>query len=79
VLQLAEERRELVSVMTAEDTFTGTVFYMDDLRASMEVLDFFGAKDGQRQFPLREMQVVTLGTQEEKMYKRLHEDRLKLL
>lgn len=79
VLQVAEKRGELVSVMTDEDTFTGTIASVDDLRASMEVLDFFGAKDGVRQFPLREMQVVTLGTQEESMYKRLHEDRLKLL
>ncbi|MCL1963788.1 MAG: hypothetical protein FWF69_01850 [Firmicutes bacterium] len=79
VLQLAQARGELVSVMTAEDTFTGMISYLDDLRATMEVLDFFGAKDGQRQFPLREMQVVTLGTQEEVMYKRLHAERLKLL
>lgn len=79
VLQLVERRGDMISIMTAEDTFTGTIIQLDDLRVSMEILDFFGAKDGERQFPLREMQVVAIDTQEERMYKRLHEDRLKLL
>ncbi len=79
MLEYAREHGDLVSIMTAEDTYTGRVTHLNDLRASMEVLDFFGAPDGVRQFPLREMQVVTLGTQEEKMYLRLSTDRLKLL
>lgn len=79
VLQLAAAEQRIVSVVTGEDTYTGWVRHLDDLRASIEVLDFFGAPDGERQFPLREMQVVTVDTQEERMYKRLNEDRLKLL
>ena len=79
VLGHALEKRKIVSILTAEDTFTGKLSYVDDLRATMEVLDFFGSPDGQRQFPLREMQIVSIDTQEEAMYKRLHEARLKLL
>ncbi len=79
MLSLAQQRQEMISIMTPEDTYTGTILQLDDLRVSMEVLDFFGARDEEKQFPLREMQIVTLDTQEERMYKRLHEDRLKLL
>ena len=73
------ERGEIVSILTAEDTYTGKVLHLDDLRANVEVLDFFGAPDGQRQFPLRDMQVVALDTQEERMFRRLSDERLKLL
>ena len=79
VLKLAMEREEIVSILTAEDTYTGKVLHLDDLRANVEVLDFFGAPDGQRQFPLRDMQVVALDTQEERMFRRLSDERLKLL
>lgn len=79
VLQLAARQKELVSVITQEDTYTGFVTLLDDLRVTVNLLDFFGTADGEHQFPLREIQIVTIGTQEEKMYKRLHEDRLKLL
>ncbi len=79
VLQHAQQTGEFVSVMTPEDTYTGRVVQVNDLRATMESLDFFGVPEGAKQFPLREIRVVTYGTQEEKMYKRLHEQRLKLL
>jgi len=79
VLQWAEEQGEIISIMTAEDTYTGSITQLDDLRMSMNLLDFFGAEDGQKQFPLREIQIVTLCTQEEHMYKQLKEERLKLL
>lgn len=79
LLEYARAHEALISLMTPEDTYTGRVTVLDDLRVSVETLDFFGARDGLRQFPLREIQVVTLDTQEEKMYLRLSEDRLKLL
>lgn len=79
MLRHAMDSGELVSVMTGDDTITGHISYVDDLRATMDALDFFGAPDGQRQMPLREMQVVTLGTQEERMFQRLMDARLKLV
>jgi hypothetical protein len=79
VLQLAAERQQIISLITAEETYTGTLTQVDDLRASMTTLDFFGEPEGTRSFPLREVQIVTLDTQEEKMYERLNRDRLKLL
>ncbi|MDR0897849.1 MAG: hypothetical protein LBN04_08335 [Oscillospiraceae bacterium] len=79
VLQLAAERGQIISLITAEETYTGTLTQVDDLRASMIPLDFFGEPEGQRPLTLREVQIVTLDTQEEKMYQRLNRDRLKLL
>lgn len=79
VLQLAHGKGEVVSIMTAEDTYTGRVIHLDDLRATLEVFDFFGSVEVERQFPLRDMLLVAVGTSEEVMYKRLNEERLKLL
>lgn len=79
MLQLALETGEVVSIMNAEDTFTGHMRQLDDLRATIEVFDFFGVPDGERQFPLREMTLVAMGTSEEQMYRLLNSERLKLL
>lgn len=79
LLQHAQKTAALVSVMTSEDTYTGRVLHIDDLRASIDVLDFFGVPEGEKQLPLREMRVVTYGTQEERMYQRLYDERLKLV
>lgn len=79
LLQEAQAENRLVSVMMEEETYTGTVQQVDDLRVSLDTLDFFGAPDGVRQFPLREVQAVSVDTQEEKMYVRLGENRLKLI
>lgn len=79
MLQLALENKEVVSIMTEEDTFTGRLVHLDDLRVSMEVFDFFGAVEGQRAFPLRDVQMVAYGTAEELMYRQLNDERLKLL
>lgn len=79
MLQLAMERKDVISVMTAEDTFSGRVTHLDDLRAKLDIFDFFGSPEGEKQFPLRDILLVTVGTNDEIMYKRLNEERLKLL
>lgn len=79
LLQLALDRAEIVSIMTEEDTYTGKVVHLDDLRATLDLFDFFGAVEARRQFPLRDITMVALGTSEEKMFRRLSEDRLKLI
>lgn len=79
MLQAAQAREAIVSVMTAEDTYTGRITYLDDLRVGMDAFDFFGGEDGQRQFPLRDLQMVALDTSEEKMFRMLSEARLKPL
>lgn len=79
VLQWAVDHKAVVSVMNDDDTFTGRVTYLDDLRIKMEVFDFFGTPEGEKQFPLRDMLMVAVGTSEEVMYEKLNAERLKLL
>lgn len=69
----------MTSVVSEEETYTGRILQVDDLRATMETLDFFGSGEGQRQFALRDLSLVELDTNEEQMYRRLSEARLKLL
>lgn len=71
VLQWAMEQKQLISLVTAEDMFTGSVLCLNDLRVTVDLLDFFGKPEGSRQFPLRDIQIMLIGSQEEKMYKRL--------
>lgn len=79
VFEMCKESDELVSVMTAEDTFTGTVVHLDDLRVTLDLVDFFGEPDTRTQFTLREIQLVGVRTSEERMFKRLAENRPKLV
>lgn len=79
LLQQAQRTGAIISIMTADDTYTGTITQLDDLRVTLQVMDFFGAPDGEQSFPLRDLTFVELDTNEERMYRRLSEDRLKLL
>lgn len=80
MLQHIRAADEVVSLMVGEeDSYTGKIIQLDDLRVSLDLYDFFGAVEGQQQFPLRDIVMVAVGTNEEKMYKRLNEERLKLL
>lgn len=79
VLGHIQQSGEVLSIMTKEDTYTGIITYLDDLRLSMDVYDFFGAVEGPQSFPLRDITMLTLGTNEEAMYKELNAERLKLL
>jgi len=71
VLQWAVGAGEIISIVTEEDMYTGTAANVNDLHISMELLGFFGKPEGNRQFPIRDIQMVMIDTQEEKMFKRL--------
>lgn len=79
VLQYAQGKQAISSIMSGEETYTGRIVQVDDLRVTLEMFDFFGAVEGQKSFPLREVSMVALGTSEEEMFRRLNEDKLKLL
>ena len=79
MLLLARERGEIISVMTAEDTFTGTVAQVDDLRVTLDLLDFFAEPDVRAQFALRDILLVGYDTSEEKMFRKLIQNRPKLV
>ena len=65
--------------MTAEDTFTGTVAQVDDLRVTLDLLDFFAEPDVRAQFALRDSLLVGYDTSEEKMFRKLIQNRPKLV
>lgn len=79
VLLKAQEEGELISIMTAQDTYTGSVVFVDDLRVTVDLVDFFGAPDARVQFALRDILLIGYGTSEEKMFKKLSENRPKLV
>lgn len=71
VLQWAIGAGEIISVITEEDMHTGVVTNVNDLHVTMDLLGFFGKPEGSRQFAIRDIQVVLVDSQEEKMFKRL--------
>lgn len=71
VLQWAVDTGEIITIVTELDMYTGTATNVNDLYVSMDVLDFFGKPEGSRQFSIRDVQIVLIDSQEEKMYKRL--------
>ncbi len=81
VLDHCRETSAMTSVVAGsdEETYTGRIVQVDDLRMTMDALDFFGSPDGKQQFALRDLSLVELETNEELMYRRLGEAQLKLL
>lgn len=79
VLLLAQKRGEIISLMTGDDTYTGTVVHVDDLRVTLDLLDFFAEPDARMQFALRDVLLIDYDTSEEKMFRKLIQNRPKLL
>ncbi len=69
VLAHAIAKGLLVSLFTATETFTCVPLSVDDLRVTVSVLDLFGQPEGEDEvFPLRDIEALSVGTEEEKMY-----------
>ncbi|MDR1262104.1 MAG: hypothetical protein LBK46_01290 [Oscillospiraceae bacterium] len=73
LLDWAKCERRTISLLTADDTFTGRVTALDDLRVTMNSFDFFGrVLSAPTVMPLRDVESVTVDTEEERMYDLLH-------
>ncbi len=69
VLELAIREQRLVSLFTATETFTCRPLQVDDLRVTVRVLDLFGQPEPEDEsFALREIEALSIGTEEEQMY-----------
>ena len=79
VMENAMRKHMLVTVQVDTEPWTGFIQEANDLHATMEVLDFFGGTEGIRQFAVRDVEWLSVGTQEEEMFARLREERLKIL
>ena len=82
VLLACRDRKEIVSVISGEEMITGRVVEANGLRMKLRVMDFFGRESEEEIIPLREIEILEIGTQEEQMYGILEEmekERLTLL
>jgi len=74
VLELAIRERRLVSLFTATETFTAKPTQVDDLRVTVRAMDLFGQPEAEDEsFALRDIEALSIGTEEEQMYGILRE------
>lgn len=73
VLIECKARGEIVSVIIGDDMVTGRVLEANGLRMKLRVLDFFGREAEEETITLREIEILEIATQEEKMYGVLEE------
>lgn len=68
-LELAIHEKRLVSLFTATETFTANPLQVDDLRVTVRPLDLFGQPEPEDEsFALRDIEALSIGTEEELMY-----------
>lgn len=68
VLLECKARREIVSVIIGNEMITGRVLEANGLRVKIRLLDFFGREAEEETITLREIEILEIDTQEEKMY-----------
>ena len=67
------ERNEIVSIIIGNEMITGRVVEANGLRVKIRLLDFFGREAEEETVTLREIEILEIDTQEEKMYAILEE------
>lgn len=73
VLLECRARGQIVSVIMGNEMITGRVLEANGLRAKLRLLDFFGTEAEEETVTLREIEILEIDTQEEKMYAVLEE------
>ena len=73
VLLSCREKQQIVSVIVGDDMITGRVVEANGLRMKLQCLDFFGREVETETVTLREIEILEIDTQEEKMYGVLEE------
>ena len=73
VLLSCKEKQQIVSVIVGDDMITGRVVEANGLRMKLQCLDFFGREVETETVTLREIEILEIDTQEEKMYGVLEE------
>ena len=73
VLLACKQRREIVSIIIGSEMITGRVLEANGLRVKIRLLDFFGREAEEETVTLREIEILEIDTQEEKMYAVLEE------
>jgi len=73
VLLECKKRNEIVSVIIGNEMITGRVTEANGLRVKIRLFDFFGREAEIETVTLREIEILEIDTQEEKMYGILEE------
>ena len=68
VLLECKVRREIISIIIGNEMITGRVLEANGLRVKIRLLDFFGREAEEETITLREIEILEIDTQEEKMY-----------
>ncbi len=71
LMQHALQRDRVVTCWTAEEAHTGYVEQLDDLYATLMLLDFMGQSCGTQKIKLLDVELASLGSEEELMYEKL--------
>ena len=73
VLLECKARGEIVSIIIGNEMITGRVAEANGLRVKLQLLDFYGREAEQESVKLRDIEILEIDTQEEKMYAILEE------
>ena len=73
VLLACKEKQKIVSIIIGNEMITGYVLEANGLRTKIQLLDFFGRAAEVERVTLREIDILQIDTQEEKMYAVLEE------
>ena len=73
VLLECKARNEIVSVIIGNEMATGRVLEANGLRVKLRLIDFFGREAEEETITLREIEILEIDTQEEKMFAILEE------
>lgn len=73
VLLECKARNEIVSIIIGNEMATGRVLEANGLRVKLRLLDFYGRAAEEEVITLREIEILEIDTQEEKMYGILEE------
>lgn len=71
LLGWAVEYVRAVTLWTATETFSGFVKQVNDLYVTLEPVDFMGGRCPEMTFRLTDIEMVSAGSEEERMYERL--------
>ena len=73
VLLACKERGQIVSIIIGNEMITGRVAEANGLRVKLRLIDFWGREAEEETITLREIEILEIDTQEEKMYAVLEE------
>jgi len=73
LLRASIERNDLVTLFTPEGDYSGFALRLDDMRVSFLTLDCYGKPAETAEFVLRDIEMASMGAEEDEMWRKLYE------